>query len=96
MFLYVVRRLLQILPLLLLISAMIFTLLYLMPGDPLYRMLKAFRIYAPKITSACASFTVSTIPSTSNMEMAVATDSCSIPAIRANTASRFSISSGRR
>ena len=40
MFLYVVRRLLQIVPLLLLISAIIFGLLYAMPGDPLYRMLQ--------------------------------------------------------
>jgi peptide/nickel transport system permease protein len=40
MLLYVARRLLQIVPLLLLISALIFSLLYLMPGDPLYRMLQ--------------------------------------------------------
>jgi peptide/nickel transport system permease protein len=40
MFLYVVRRLLQIIPLLLVISALIFALLYAMPGDPLYRMLE--------------------------------------------------------
>jgi peptide/nickel transport system permease protein len=40
MLLYVVRRLLQIVPLLLVISALIFGLLYLMPGDPLYRMLQ--------------------------------------------------------
>src|SRR4029450_2229131 len=38
MLLYVMRRLLQIVPLLLFISALIFLLLYLMPGDPLYRM----------------------------------------------------------
>ena len=37
---YVVRRLFQTVPLLLVISALIFTLLYLMPGDPLYRMLE--------------------------------------------------------
>ena len=40
MLFYVVRRLLQIVPLLLFISALIFLLLYLMPGDPLYRMLQ--------------------------------------------------------
>jgi len=40
MFFYVVRRLFQTIPLLLVISALIFTLLYLMPGDPLYRMLE--------------------------------------------------------
>ena len=40
MLLYVIRRLLQTVPLLLVVSALIFTLLYLMPGDPLYRMLE--------------------------------------------------------
>lgn len=40
MFLYVVQRLLQIVPLLLFVSALIFALLYAMPGDPLYRMLQ--------------------------------------------------------
>ena len=40
MLLYVTRRLLQLLPLLLVISALIFGLLYAMPGDPLYRMLQ--------------------------------------------------------
>jgi peptide/nickel transport system permease protein len=40
MLLYVVRRLLQLIPLLLFISALIFALLYAMPGDPLYRMLQ--------------------------------------------------------
>ncbi len=40
MLLYVLRRLIQTVPLLLVISALIFTLLYLMPGDPLYRMLE--------------------------------------------------------
>jgi len=40
MLLYVLRRLVQTVPLLLVISALIFTLLYLMPGDPLYRMLE--------------------------------------------------------
>jgi peptide/nickel transport system permease protein len=40
MLLYVLRRLCQTVPLLLVISALIFTLLYLMPGDPLYRMLE--------------------------------------------------------
>ena len=40
MLLYVVRRLLQLIPLLLVVSAIIFGLLYSMPGDPLYRMLQ--------------------------------------------------------
>jgi len=40
MLLYVARRLLQLVPLLLVISALIFALLYAMPGDPLYRMLQ--------------------------------------------------------
>lgn len=40
MLLYLVRRLLQLVPLLLFISALIFALLYAMPGDPLYRMLE--------------------------------------------------------
>jgi peptide/nickel transport system permease protein len=40
MLLYVVRRVLQLIPLLLFISALIFALLYAMPGDPLYRMLQ--------------------------------------------------------
>src|SRR5215471_4624106 len=40
MLIYVLRRFLQIVPLLLFISALIFLLLYLMPGDPLYRMLQ--------------------------------------------------------
>jgi peptide/nickel transport system permease protein len=40
MFVYVLRRLLQTVPLLLFISALIFLLLYLMPGDPIYRMLE--------------------------------------------------------
>lgn len=39
MIFYVVRRLLQMVPLLFFISAVIFLLLYLMPGDPIYRML---------------------------------------------------------
>jgi peptide/nickel transport system permease protein len=40
MFPYVIRRLLQTVPLLLFVSALIFLLLYLMPGDPIYRMLE--------------------------------------------------------
>ncbi|MGN6718183.1 MAG: peptide ABC transporter permease, partial [Candidatus Binatia bacterium] len=40
MLFYVLRRLLQLVPLLLVISAVIFALLYSMPGDPLYRMLQ--------------------------------------------------------
>lgn len=39
MIFYVVRRLFQMVPLLFFISALIFLLLYLMPGDPIYRML---------------------------------------------------------
>jgi peptide/nickel transport system permease protein len=37
---YLIRRTLQTVPLLLFISALIYLLLYLMPGDPLYRMLE--------------------------------------------------------
>jgi len=37
---YLIRRTLQLVPLLLVISAFIYLLLYLMPGDPLYRMLE--------------------------------------------------------
>ncbi len=40
MLIYVMRRLLQTVPLLFIISALVFALLYLMPGDPLYRMLE--------------------------------------------------------
>lgn len=40
MLFYVVRRLFQVIPLLLFVSALIFALLYSMPGDPLYRMLQ--------------------------------------------------------
>lgn len=40
MLFYVVRRLFQTIPLLLFVSALIFALLYSMPGDPLYRMLQ--------------------------------------------------------
>ena len=48
MLLYVLRRLLQTVPLLLVISALIFTLLYLMPGDPLYRMLEGIPNLRPE------------------------------------------------
>ena len=48
MLLYVLRRLLQTVPLLLVISAVIFTLLYLMPGDPLYRMLEGIPNLRPE------------------------------------------------
>jgi peptide/nickel transport system permease protein len=48
MLLYVFRRLLQTVPLLLVISALIFTLLYLMPGDPLYRMLEGIPNLRPQ------------------------------------------------
>jgi peptide/nickel transport system permease protein len=48
MLLYVLRRLLQTVPLLLIISALIFTLLYLMPGDPLYRMLEGIPNLRPQ------------------------------------------------
>ena len=37
---YLLRRTYQLVPLLLVISAFIYLLLYLMPGDPLYRMLE--------------------------------------------------------
>jgi len=37
---YLIRRILQLVPLLFFISALIYLLLYLMPGDPLYRMLE--------------------------------------------------------
>jgi len=37
---YLIRRTFQLVPLLLVISALIYLLLYLMPGDPLYRMLE--------------------------------------------------------
>jgi len=48
MLIYVLRRLLQTVPLLLVISALIFTLLYLMPGDPLYRMLEGIPNLRPE------------------------------------------------
>ncbi|MGZ9215000.1 MAG: ABC transporter permease, partial [Candidatus Binatia bacterium] len=48
MLLYVLRRLVQTVPLLLVISALIFTLLYLMPGDPLYRMLEGIPNLRPQ------------------------------------------------
>jgi peptide/nickel transport system permease protein len=48
MLLYVLRRLFQTVPLLLVISAVIFTLLYLMPGDPLYRMLEGIPNLRPE------------------------------------------------
>src|SRR5436309_15194396 len=37
---YLTRRMFQLVPLLFFISAFIYLLLYLMPGDPLYRMLE--------------------------------------------------------
>ena len=48
MLLYVLRRLCQTVPLLLIISALIFTLLHLMPGDPLYRMLEGIPNLRPQ------------------------------------------------
>ena len=48
MLLYVLRRVFQSVPLLLVISALIFTLLYLMPGDPLYRMLEGIPNLRPQ------------------------------------------------
>ncbi|MBM4261679.1 MAG: ABC transporter permease [Deltaproteobacteria bacterium] len=48
MLLYVIRRLLQTVPLLLVISALIFSLLQLMPGDPLYRMLEGIPNLRPQ------------------------------------------------
>ena len=48
MLLYVTRRLLQTVPLLLVISALIFTLLHLMPGDLLFRMLEGIPNLRPQ------------------------------------------------
>lgn len=48
MFLYVIRRLFQTVPLLLVISALIFSMLQLMPGDPLYRMLEGIPNLRPQ------------------------------------------------
>ena len=48
MLLYVVRRLVQTVPLLLVISALIFGLLHSMPGDPLYRMLEGIPNLRPQ------------------------------------------------
>jgi peptide/nickel transport system permease protein len=45
---YVARRLLQTIPLLLFISALIFLLLYSMPGDPIYRMLEGIPNLRPQ------------------------------------------------
>jgi peptide/nickel transport system permease protein len=45
---YILRRAGQTLPLLLVISALIFTLLQLMPGDPLYRMLEGIPNLRPE------------------------------------------------
>ncbi|MSP37208.1 MAG: ABC transporter permease [Deltaproteobacteria bacterium] len=48
MLLYVLRRLYQTVPLLLVISVLIFSLLHLMPGDPLYRMLEGIPNLRPQ------------------------------------------------
>ena len=48
MLLYVLRRLCQTVPLLLIISALIFGLLHSMPGDPLYRMLEGIPNLRPQ------------------------------------------------
>lgn len=48
MLFYITRRLFQTLPLLLVISALIFSLLHLMPGDPLYRMLEGIPNLRPQ------------------------------------------------
>jgi peptide/nickel transport system permease protein len=48
MLIYVARRLLQTIPLLLFISALIFFLLYSMPGDPIYRMLEGIPNLRPR------------------------------------------------
>src|ERR1700741_4079784 len=45
---YIVRRLLQLVPLLFFISGLIFTLLHLMPGDPIYRMLEGIPNLRPE------------------------------------------------
>src|ERR671917_885421 len=48
MVLYIFRRLMQLIPLLFFISALIFFLLYSMPGDPLYRMLEGIPNLRPE------------------------------------------------
>jgi peptide/nickel transport system permease protein len=48
MFFYIIRRLLQTVPLLFFISALIFLLLYSMPGDPIYRMLEGIPNLRPQ------------------------------------------------
>jgi peptide/nickel transport system permease protein len=48
MFFYIARRLLQTIPLLFFISALIFLLLYSMPGDPIYRMLEGIPNLRPQ------------------------------------------------
>jgi peptide/nickel transport system permease protein len=48
MLLYIVRRVLQTAPLLFFISALIFLLLYSMPGDPIYRMLEGIPNLRPQ------------------------------------------------
>src|ERR671911_2300835 len=48
MVLYIFRRLIQLVPLLFFVSALIFFLLYSMPGDPLYRMLEGIPNLRPE------------------------------------------------
>jgi peptide/nickel transport system permease protein len=48
MLIYILRRLLQTVPLLFFISALIFLLLYSMPGDPIYRMLEGIPNLRPQ------------------------------------------------
>jgi peptide/nickel transport system permease protein len=48
MLFYVIRRLMQLVPLLFFVSALIFFLLYSMPGDPLYRMLEGIPNLRPE------------------------------------------------
>jgi len=45
---YIIRRTFQLVPLLFFISALIFTLLHLMPGDPIYRMLEGIPNLRPE------------------------------------------------
>lgn len=45
---YIFRRLVQLVPLLFFVSALIFFLLYSMPGDPLYRMLEGIPNLRPE------------------------------------------------
>ena len=58
MLLYVIRRLMQLVPLLFFVSALIFFLLYSMPGDPLYRMLEGIPNLADRLEQFAAMRTL--------------------------------------